>query len=247
MPESIDDWVLPLISLFLIVIILMAAVLTITPQLFPSTYVLSCPRGYCSNNIYTGEKFCPPTDEGFVQFTPGTEVCNPRNGCSPTSETPCTYYDTELGTLCPGDPKYTGVCPDECRCLERVYCPDFVTAYFEAVVVPNSGIDPEGIISYRAFVQNTIWTSSTGVPRNDRPLSPGLFSQTPTTICGVSEVNLPLVWPPRTCLRGQFGLNEEDGLWYCMDLPFICGTGQYAIRYSDGTARCFTFTPDPFE
>lgn len=244
MPKTEKTWIYPLISLLLIIIVIMIIVIIITPQLFPSSSKLLCPRGYCYNDIYSGEKTCPPDPNGYVEYTPGIEVCNPPTGCNPSSDTPCTYYDSSLGTQCPGDTHYTGICPEgtDCRCLERVYCPDFAQVYFELVNVYNSGIP-----DYKTFVQNTVWISPTNAPRNDLPLSLGLAGQTSNLTCGLSEENLKLVWPYRTCIRGQFGINQADGLWYCMEPPFECGSGQYPIRHPDGTYHCETFIPDPFD
>lgn len=246
MSSRISNYVIPLISLLLIVIVLMIIVIIITPQLYPSVSTLTCPKGYCSNNIYSGEKICPPSLEGYVQYHPESEVCNPPNGCLPSSKTPCTYYDPILGTQCPGDLEYTGICPDNtnCKCLDRIYCPDFAQTYFELVTVENPGTD---ILESQAFLQNTIWISPTNAPRNDLPLSLGVYGQTGFTTCGLSTNNVKFVWPPGACIRGQLGFNEPDSLWYCMDSPINCSSGQYPIRDRDGNYRCETVIPDPFE
>lgn len=250
MIESSADWILPLLSIILLLLALMGSIIIITPQLTPESTRRSCPRGYCSNNIYDGIKTCPPTNEGFVQYEPGIEVCNPPNACNPRSQTPCTYTNSEAGSLCPGDREYTGICPEgspDCRCLNRIYCPNFATVYFDSLIIPNSGIDPTNTTAFRTFVQNTTWKSNSNTPRNDLPLSIGNFGQTGEKSCGLSRGNLPLAWPPGECLRGQFGYNIDDDLWYCMDLPIICGKGTYPNRYVDGRAICVAYKPDPFD
>lgn len=223
----LDNWILPLTSLVIIILTIGILLAVNGPVLFPGETKLKCPKGYCSNNIYDGHKLCPPTSDGYVEYSPGYETCNPSDGCRIDSSAPCTYSNPSQGTLCPGDKDYTGVCSDQCPCLNRIYCPDFAQVYFQLI--------PEGV-----FVQNTVWRSSDNAPRSDRPLSLGLIHQTGYKTCGISTKNLSFLWPDQ-CLRGELIFNTADELWYCATPPFSCGSGQRPVRKLDGSFECRTF------
>jgi hypothetical protein len=57
------------------------------------------------------------------------------------------------------------------------------------------------------------------------------------TNCGITEDNLTRVWPSN-CIRGVFGFNEADELWYCMEQVLDCPAGQTLVRGLDGIFRC---------
>ncbi len=243
-----QKWLIPLIILTVVAILLVIVVIIVVSEK-PSTSSLQCPKGYCKSNLYDGIKTCPANSNGYVEYDPGLETCNPVNACRSKSELPCTYWDPALGTSCPNDSGYTGICPDgvDCRCLNTVYCPDFAQVYFELLTVPNSGVDPSGTVSYRTFVQNTVWRSPDNIPRNDLPLNLGRYNGTGNLTCGLSEDNLKIVWPYRSCIRGRFTYNFEDRLWYCMEPSIECGPNDYPVRNSDGSYVCRTIIPDPFD
>jgi hypothetical protein len=239
-----EDWVIPLISLILILVLVGILLIVYLPGSKPETAAKSpCPKGYCATNIYSGEKICPPDNEGIVYFNPSSETCNPVNGCLINGPTPCTYEDPAEGTLCPGDLAYTGECPGGCRCLQQDYCPDFAEVFFERLLIHNSGA-PE--TSNEIFVQSTIWISPSNAPRTDLPLSLGRYDQRANKACGLSANNVKLSWPSGSCIRGEWGLNEEDGLWYCLNpYPVECTSSQRPVRRVDGTYVCRTL--DPFK
>ncbi len=217
--------------------LLVVVIIVVISEKPSSGGTLQCPKGYCKSNLYDGIKTCPANSNGYVEYTPGLEVCNPVNACRSKSELPCTYWDPGIGTSCPNDSGYTGICPD------GVDCPDFAQVYFELLTVPNSGVDPEfGTTSYRTFVQNTVWRSPDNIP-----LSLGRYDSTGNLTCGLSSDNLKIVWPYRSCIRGRFTYNVEDGLWYCMELSIECGPNDYPVRNSDGSYVCRTIIPDPFD
>lgn len=160
----------------------------------------TCPSGQCPTNIYSGVKQCDTI------LDPSFQACNTKNACD-NPRTPCLYEDPNIGTSCPGDIGYTGVCKtDNCKCLNRIYCPSFALTTFTPTTFTNPNIT--------VYVQNTTYTDDSNNQRSDLPLSPGI-SGTTTTTCGISESNLANVWPS-TCINGTFKKNELDGLYYCV-------------------------------
>lgn len=239
----LDDILLPIFSILILLIIFTIIIIKITPDLFPSSSSLPCPRGYCKNNISGGIKLCPGDPNGSVNYIPGIEVCNPEQGCLISSDTPCTYWDPVVGTICPGDVNYTGVCPEgvNCSCTNQVYCPDFSQAYFEYAPVENAGFPGNPV-----FVQRSTWLSPSGEPRSDLPLSLGQFNQSSKFSCGLSFDNVKYAWPNGECVRGTLTYNYPNKLWYCMSPPLQCGSGQYPVRYSENDWTCSTFEVDPW-
>lgn len=57
------------------------------------------------------------------------------------------------------------------------------------------------------------------------------------TTCGLMESNLLRVWPSN-CIRGVYGYNESDQLWYCMEPVLNCDSDQILVRGYDGVFRC---------
>jgi hypothetical protein len=210
----------------------------------PSVAYLPCQTGFCSTNIYTGIKVCPADPNSNIPYNPVIESCNPPTAC--ITPTPCVYAFNTNGTSCPGDPGYTGECPNGeiCRCNSRVYCPDFVSAYFTLNDVHS---DTNGEIPI--YFQSTVWSDPSGLPRSDLPLSPKQYNQTTpgsTKFCGVSPNNIDKIWPYGECISGQIGYNEPDNLWYCMNTDLICEQGEYVVRNIDGDYNCQIIYPAPF-
>jgi len=232
-----------LIPIISIVLILLAVVLFFalsSSDLFPEFLGQLCGPGLCANNRFSGEKTCPTNSER-VPFNPSIQTCNPPGGCQSSSEAPCLYYDPTLGTVCPGDRNYSGgTCPSgtstsDCKCLSRVYCPNFATVYFVQKTVTT-----ESTPVFETLVQETTWRDAFGLPRNDIPLSPKSFSDSTVISCGVQKAQLDNIWPSNTCLRGTLTYSERDDLYYCTYPPsdLNCPRGQIPVLKTDGSYAC---------
>lgn len=236
--------VLPIVTISLILIFLLIFIYLSRDDFDPTSGNIPCGPGLCANDVYSGEKTCP-TSSSSVSYNPGFQDCNPPTGCQPDSRAPCLYYDITQGTICPGDPNYNnGVCPqgissNNCKCTSRIYCPDFATVYFRQKTVTTPGVN-EPCTNLVTLVQETTWTDAANLPRNDLPLSPGSALSPEPTFCGVKASNLQDIWPSSTCLRGTLALNQEDNLYYCMNIPqnINCTLGQVPVRVSDGNFIC---------
>lgn len=228
-----DSLIWPIISIVLIVSFIIICLIIISPELKSSNYesVMMCPPSFCATNIFNGERRCPPTG-GSVESIIGTEVCNAPEGCT-NINTRCVYENPENGTSCPGDLNYTGLCTDEnkCKCINRVFCPDWATAYFKPTIVIDNGAEINNVL-----VQETIWTKSTNTFTSETPISLGPYS-TNDSICAVSGNRLNNIWPQNECIRGNLGINDEDGLWYCMNSEIDC-YGSILARKLDGSYEC---------
>jgi len=238
-----EDVVIPLISFFLIILFVVLTLFLNRAEFEPPTK-LPCAPGLCATNIFTGAKRCPSSDKGVIIYDPSIEVCNPPGGCN-NPRTPCVYYDITKGSSCPGiDPNYTGICPpgippEQCRCVGRLYCPDFASTYFESITVENGGT--VGIENPTALVQKTVWyLPLINQPTNSQPLSPGAFGEAGNFTCGVSTLNCSEVWPPTGCEQGEITYSERDELWYCTFPPdnLRCRTPEVAVIEIDGNYTC---------
>ncbi|MHB1909931.1 MAG: hypothetical protein ACYCQJ_13825 [Nitrososphaerales archaeon] len=187
-----------------------------------TTSGLPCPLGLCASNIYDGSRRC---GEEQVLYNPAYEVCNAPDACT-NERTPCVYLSPELGTSCPNNPGYTGLCTGTCRCLERVVCPNWASVYFT----------PYSVGGFTSLLQQTVWTNGAGTTTNQTPLSPQVFGQG-NGICGVSSDSVSKIWPPDGCLVGKLAKNEVDGLFYCANTDLDCGN-QTLVRQSNGQYAC---------
>ena len=233
-----SDTIIPSIAILIIVFFLVVFFAISFRDFVGQTQNSQCPAQNCATNIISGVRRCP-TSTTAVTFDSQEEVCNDVQGCT-NPETRCVYTDPARGTSCPGDPNYSGLCnastsgagstgSTDCKCLSRMYCPDFATVYFKQVIVPDSGtISPgsgnssagtTGDPGFTAFVQQTVWTDSTNRPRSDLPLSMGIFGSDTNTTCSISESNLPRAFPLTGCIVGRYAIDSTSGNVFCMNVP----------------------------
>jgi hypothetical protein len=238
-----NSTIVALSSIVLIVIAIIVFIIVFISSSNQSS-LQNCNAGQCVTNIFSGTTYCTT-----LQFDPSFQVCNTQNTCDNT-RTPCVYQDQSVGTICPGDPNYTGICDPNlgsCSCINRVYCPDFATAYFVPTTLSESGFTNSGTTTdITVFVSKDTWTDDANFTRADLPLSTGLFG-TSSGVCGLGESVLNQVWPPfgtttsssnETCITGTLILNETDGLYYCAIFPLTCSTTTFPTRLKDGTFVC---------
>jgi hypothetical protein len=253
--EKRQNLIIPLISISILVLFIIILLFIVWREIFAKPFSVACPLGLCATNIYTGEKRCPSNNIEVISSDPTYEVCNVANACTNIT-TPCLYYDTTIGTVCPGDPLYkqiNGICPNtpsahpvssttSCKCMSLKFCPNFATVYFNQETIENPGItNPSGQNqAFNTYVQNTVWIDPTNAPRTDQPLSPGRANNTASTTCGISSSNLQNVWPTNSCVRGTLTHNQQDNLWYCTNVPssLNCPIGYVPNLESDGTYNC---------
>lgn len=243
-----EDRIIPSFAILIIVLVFIFLTILILPDFFPSSSGTAvCGSGLCVNDINTGQKTCP-TDNSMLSYDPVYQTCNPPTGCSPTSNAPCVYSDPTVGSVCPGNLNYnSGNCPNSggtgssgsvCPCVGRLICPDFATVYFQIQNITTPGLSPD-CTNLTVFVQNTVWTDSFGLAHTDLPLSPGLAVPPPPVVCGLTQSQLPNMWPPNTCVKGNLTLSAVDNLYYCMNSP-DCPDGQIPLRQTNGVFTCTT-------
>lgn len=238
-----SDTILPWVTLGIIAFFLVIIIIVIWPELFASNILIPCPNGYCATSLLTGEKQCPTVSNSVV-YDPTYQVCNIPNGCGNIS-TPCLYYDSTIGSVCPGDPLYNGgICPSgsgslNCKCTSSRICPNFATVYFQQQQIPNPGSSGE---LFTVNVQKTVWYDAVNAPRSNLPISAGPISPTNVVFCGLADSNLNAIWPPGQCINGTFTWSQRDNLWYCTNVPtnLKCSTGQVPILTASGQYICGT-------
>ena len=169
----------PILSIIFIIIVLIVCILIIKGEFNQEESTITCPKSFCIVNILTGEKKCPIGDER-LEAKISIETCNTPEGCT-SDLTKCVYESKSIGTSCPGDLNYTGLCENNetCTCTNRVFCPDWSLVYFKPVSVIETGTEIG-----RALIQETIWTKPNNVYSQDVPISLGNYYQT-ESICGV--------------------------------------------------------------
>ena len=248
-----DDAIIPSIAILLIVFFLVVFFAISFRDFVGQTQNSQCPAQNCATNIISGVRRCP-TDNTVIAFDSQEEVCNDVQGCT-NPETRCVYTDPSRGTSCPGDPNYSGLCGSSagstgpngvstCKCLSRMYCPDFATVYFKQVIVPDSGTITSGTTGaadpgFTAFVQQTVWTDSTNRPRSDLPLSTGIFGTDTDTTCSISESNLPRAFPLTGCIVGRYAIDSTSGNVFCMNVPQTLNCpSSLPKRNANGTFAC---------
>lgn len=234
-----------IVSLCSVILIVIALVVFLIVFISSSNNnnLLTCNTGQCVTNIFSGQ-----TDCTTLTFNPLFQVCNTQGTCD-NSRTQCVYQDPTLGTICPGDPNYTGLCAasEPCVCVNRVYCPDFATTYFVPTVVSESGFtNSGGAVDITVFVSQETWTDDANFTRADLPLSTGVFGSS-SGVCGLGASVLNQVWPPfgtttgttnETCTTGTLILNQTDNLYYCAIFPSVCTSPTFPTRLKDGTLVC---------
>lgn len=206
-----------LIGFIILILALIMILYFIRYELFPRNTQLKCPINFCATNLINGVKRCPNKNQ-LISYDPSIEVCNDPYGCT-NSRTLCTYEDPTIGSICPGDINYSGICSEICNCVNTIICPDWATVYFT--------------LSNNVFIQNTSWRTPLNTISTDYPLIPGETN----AFCGLSDNNISKIWPPHTCLNGTLGKNKKDGLWYCMATNHYC-VNEILYRDLDGTYYC---------
>jgi len=156
---------------------------------------VDCDAGQCASSLYDLSTQCPGTDIDTVQ-----EVCHSSGLCD-NARIPCTLTQASSGSICPGNPLYTGQRQNGV-CTNRLVCPDFARVYFEKV----------GDV----YVQRLRWISPKQLDQwsnEDEAIQAGAFTESSRFFCGLSDANLQYVWP-RTCIEGEF--QSVSGVWYCV-------------------------------
>ena len=207
-------------TIVLIFITILFCLLVAWDEIFRDLSTHACGIGMCAVNISTGEFTCPEGDEQ-INIDPNKQVCSSKQACT-NSTLPCVYESLEQGTVCPGDPEYTGLCSGECRCSNLKICPDWANVFF----IPETRT---GLIT--TFIQ-----SIEGTYGSTLPLIIGTSSQ--VGFCGLSTDRLQNMWPYDQCIRGVLGFNESDSLWYCMNTTTQCPNGQSLVRTLTGDYSC---------
>lgn len=217
--EHLLSIITSLIILIVLIILFVWGAINSLRYFAMSEGIINCPMGFCPTNRITGVKDCS-RQQVFAQF----EVCNQPDTCA-NPLTPCVYTDTTKGTSCPLDAGYTGFCEiDNCNCSSRVICPEWATTYFEPATTINAGGLPNSI----NFRQITTWLLPNGQFSSQLPLN-FQYSSTTAGSCGLASNNVNLMWP-NNCVVGQLGYNEDDQLWYCMNVAEACHPSQTLVR-----------------
>jgi hypothetical protein len=233
------DWLLPIMTLIIVIIFTSVLLILVRSELFPVSLTDKCKPGTCVTNIYNGDKDCIN-----LVYDKSYQTCNDIDSCT-SSDTPCLYYDTTIGTVCPGEKRYIdngGICPKNsplgCKCSALKYCPIYSTVYFEEVSIPNPA---SSVGTFKVYLQKTTWTDMLHFPHDRQPLSPGLAKSVVPSACGLKDTSN--VWPPlsqehQDCILGKLTLYSLDNLWYCTNVPKNLSCPRYPVLDPDGTYRC---------
>jgi hypothetical protein len=109
-----NSWIT--IMIIVIIILVIALAINIYAIFRPQSQLASasCSPGLCAVNFATGDKRCPSTATGVVQFNQGFEDCTSANYCQ-SSKAPCAVLQD-------GSLNCNGVCGannTQCRCAAK--------------------------------------------------------------------------------------------------------------------------------
>lgn len=214
-----DDYLLPIVSLVIIVLFLIWAIWHYYQQkgstINFNNQAFYCPTGQCATNIYSGVKRCPDTSQQAIQLNPGLEVCNAPNVCL-DPQTPYAL-DANFGT------NITGQCTiNQCQCLNQAQCPNYITAYLQS----NEGQPWEPLTSSRFnLIQQTSIIDNAGYVINQPPYS--------FPLDGITFCTIPIQWLERLypiqCKAGTLAALSPNPSQATLDniaeLPFGCVLG----------------------
>lgn len=186
-----SDFILPLISFVLIVIVWMwiiyALVAGVADNLSTTgDAVPRCAIGDCPTDKVTGEKKCPEKLSEQYAYDPTYQNCQPAQYCV----APNGYAVLSDGST---DPRgYCGFVPgsdtqrEKCRCLPNAYCAQYISAYF-MTIAGNAYVDTEGQNNTYTQVTNPAYNNST-VSNSNQTL--GMQLGNPAT----SFCTIPINW-----------------------------------------------------
>ena len=234
--EKYDRTVI-LISVIVIIIVIVISLYLIRGDLFPTSNLRTCPVDQCANNLFTGEKICPQNGQQ-IKYDPSIQTCQLPKGCGRQSGAPCVFDQKDKGSICPGQLNYETLSEQAESCTALKYCPDFAVVYFEqnTISIP----DASACTDFGVLVQRDVWYDQTNLPRNDQPISLGIFGLPNNKICGVPKEQLQFIWPNQ-CIKGSLILNQVDNLYYCANLPEDfqpCSDSEIATRTPEGQYIC---------
>lgn len=160
-----SDFILPLISFVLVVIVWMWIMYVFFAGIADNlsvegTAIPRCNIGECPTYKITGEKKCPQTLSEQYAWDPEYQNCQPAQYCiSPNGYAVLSDGSTDSRGYCPYVPGSANE-REKCRCLPNAYCAQYISAYFRTIS-GNAYVDTEGENNTYTQVANPAYNNST--------------------------------------------------------------------------------------
>jgi hypothetical protein len=237
-----DNWAIPLISVFLLLIatgILLWLIRRDVNVESPTQAKFVCGKGQCPTNYYNGVKRCPSGEEE-LEYDPTIEVCNGKYVC----DDPVTGFAVlnNQGTMKKG--LHEGTCEPhvECRCVRFPQCPDYVTAYYRITGGTPYTTEDGTTLSYnqRLTYKLPYENSKGNAEEKEFSIPPLVLPDASKDVCFIGESALDISYPSE-CIRGVRGeILDNNGNsqrfkeFACVQERITCPSGKMIGISEDG-------------
>lgn len=186
-----SDFILPLISFVIIVIVWMWIIYALVAGVADSlgsqgNAIPLCDTGDCPTDKVTGEKKCPENFSERYAWDPTYQNCQPEQYCvAPNGYAVLSDGSTDSRGYC-GYVPGSNTQRQKCRCLPNPYCAQYISNYF-TTVAGNAYVDTEG--ENNTYAQNPNPAYNNGTVQNSNQTLGMKLSNPASSFC-----TIPINW-----------------------------------------------------